>query len=89
MTTKKTPLRLHSPKMTQAEARCFDAIGRLTEKLGRPPSILEVAGYLKITKSGAQAHMDALRLKGALEGPVVVGEWKRTPLGKKMRQALD
>jgi len=86
---KKTPRKLYSPKMTPGEGACLDAIERLTAKLGRPPSITEVAACMKIGKSGAQQFMDSLRLKGALEGPVVVGEWKVTALGRKMRKALD
>lgn len=86
---KKTPRKLYSPKLTPGEGACLDAIERLTAKLGRPPSILEVAACMKIGKSGAQQYMGDLRLKGALEGPQMVGEWRITALGKKMRKALD
>lgn len=86
---KTLPKHTPAPRLTRAEATCFDAIVHLTAKLGRPPSILEVAERLGVSKSGAQQHMDALRLKGALLGPRVVGDWEVTPLGKKMRKAID
>jgi predicted ArsR family transcriptional regulator len=86
MKKRRTPVPVH---LTRAEAACFDAIEFLNKKFGGPPSILEVAEYLGLGKSGAQKHMEALRRKGAMTGPVTVGDWKTTALGKKMRKALD
>ncbi len=76
-------------KLTPAEAACFDSLKKFIRIIGRPPSIGELAQELGISKSGAEKHLHSLRVKGAIVGPRIVGEWKPTALGEKMRLAID
>lgn len=76
--------RMAKPKMTPAEARCFDVICSLVNE----PSISDVAAAMGLTKAGAQRHMMALRLKGYLRAPRVVGSWAPTREGKSARKSL-
>jgi hypothetical protein len=43
---------------------------------------------LGLSKSGAEKHLHALKRKGAISGPKIVGEWKPTRLGPRLRSAL-
>ena len=73
------------PNLSPPEIRCLDIIHAMLER-GETPSILAVARALGIGKSGAQKHMDALRAKGRLRGPRVVGEWALTRAGRRALQ---
>lgn len=79
----KTPTNELSPP----EERCLAIINDILAA-GRKVSILEVARLMDIGKSGAQRHMDALREKGRLRGPRVVGEWALTSAGKRQIEKL-
>lgn len=70
--------------MTPAEARCFDTISNMEGE----PSISDVAAEMGLTKAGAQRHMMALRSKGYLRAPRVVGQWAPTREGKSARRTL-
>jgi predicted transcriptional regulator len=72
-----------SPK----EIETYDALVALTEKLGRPPTLVEIGKVLGLAKTGVQRHVISLRRKGAIVGPKVVGNWAVTPLGKKLRRS--
>lgn len=74
------------PILSEAEARCLAIVNDILGA-GRQPSILEVARLMGITKGGANHHMRALREKGALRGPRVVGQWALTAAGKKILPA--
>lgn len=69
--------------LTDGERRCLDIVHDILSA-GRQPSILEVSRLMNITKGGANHHMRALREKGALRGPRVVGQWALTSVGKKV-----
>jgi hypothetical protein len=68
--------------LTPPELKCLSIIKDILAA-NRKPSILEVARLMDIGKSGAQRHMDALREKGRLRGPRVVGEWALTRAGQR------
>ncbi len=68
--------------LSEAEQRCLIIVQDILSA-GRQPSILEVARLMKITKGGANHHMRALREKGWLTGPRVVGRWALTRSAKK------
>lgn len=70
------------PELTPPETKCLGIIHAMLEN-GETVSILAVAEEMQIGKSGAQRHMDALREKGRLVGPRVVGEWALTSAGKR------
>jgi len=75
--------------LTDHERRCLAIVHDILAA-GRQPSILEVACLMGITKGGANHHMRALREKGALRGPRVVGEWALTRAGvKELARARD
>lgn len=75
--------------MTPAEARCFDVICEMAATdPPMEPSISDVALAMGLTKAGAQRHMMALRLKGYLRAPRVVGSWAPTREGKSARKSL-
>ena len=74
--------------LTRAEAHCYDTLVELTQRLGRGPSHAEMALELGLSKSGAEKHLHALKRKGAISGPKIVGEWKPTRLGPRLRSAL-
>jgi len=69
--------------LSDAERRALAIVHDIISA-GRQPSILEVARLMGITKGGANHHMRALREKGALRGPRVVGVWALTVAGKKV-----
>jgi predicted ArsR family transcriptional regulator len=71
-----------SKELTPPELKCLSVIKDILNA-GRQPSILEVARLLDIGKSGAQRHMDALRAKGKLLGPRLVGEWRIPRAGQR------
>lgn len=71
-----------SEPLTDGERRCFDIVNDILNA-GRQPSISEVARLMSITKGGANHHMRALRAKGYLSGPRVVGKWAITRVGKR------
>ena len=60
-------------------------------RLHQEVSILVIADVLGVSKSAAQRHMDALREKGRLRGPRVVGEWALTKAGENEleKRSLD
>lgn len=71
------------PRLTPAEQAALEIVSQWMRKRGRGPSMRELGEELGVTKSAAQQHMTALRLKGRLEGPRIVGTWELTDLGKK------
>lgn len=71
-------------RLTPMERKTRDQLIDCTAKLGRAPSLQELADHMGLTKAGAQRHMDALKRKGAVLGPRVVGNWRVTRAGKKM-----
>ncbi len=80
--TKTPPVPLE--RLTPTERKTRDQLIECTEKLGRAPSLHELGEHMGLTKAGVQRHMDALKRKGAVLGPKVVGNWRVTRLGKKM-----
>ncbi len=71
-----------SEPLSDAEQRCFAIVCDILAT-GRQPSISEVARLMGITKGGANHHMRALREKGWLTGPRVVGKWALTRAAKR------
>lgn len=69
-------------ELTPPEEKCLGIIHAMLER-GDVVSIMGVAERMNIGKSGAQRHMDALRAKGQLKGPRVVGEWALTRAGQR------
>jgi DNA-binding IclR family transcriptional regulator len=72
--------------MTPHQAKTFDTLLEMTAELGRAPSLTELGARMGLNKGAAHKHMDSLKRLGAIKGPVVVGEWRPTPLGKKLRK---
>lgn len=69
-------------KLTGPEWRCLEIInGLLLAK--QTVTISRVAKEAGYGKSAAQRHMDALREKGVLKGPRVVGVWGLTAAGER------
>jgi len=73
-------------EMTQQQAVAFDTLSSLTDELGRAPSLSEIGARMGESKAGVAGLMRRLRKIGAITGPVTVGVWKPTPLGKKLRR---
>jgi hypothetical protein len=85
-TTGQTPLDdLGSKLLTKGQARALIAWHRLFERLGREPSVREVAGELSMTANGAHALLTACDHAGAFSrDPVEIpGPRKLTAYGKK------
>jgi DNA-binding IclR family transcriptional regulator len=56
---------------------------------GKQPSHAWLAEQMGCSKGTAQRFLNALRAKGLLQGPELVGDWKLTRAGKKLAEQLD
>ena len=56
--------------LTDRQTQVVETVRSFTEEYGYAPSVRELAGMLGISTAGAQHHLDALMVKGAI---------KRTP----------
>lgn len=72
--------------MTPTERITYDTLIALRAELGRGPTLSEIGKRMGISKAGVQRHAEALKAKGAISGPRVVGEWAPTAVGKKLRK---
>ncbi len=78
------------PKPTARQQQFLDAIATLTEALGRPPSAIQVAAHIGVTRSGATRQLQALEHKGfTCDVPKTVssGQWALTAAGSHARRA--
>ena len=55
------------PDITKRQQEVLDAIARLLEMYGYPPSVAEVASEIGTTTNGAYDHLRALRKAGKVD----------------------
>lgn len=74
-----------TPFPTTAQLECLRVFARMTEQLGRDPTVRELSAEMGFSEMGAQGHLRQLEAKGYIETVTVtiVRGRKLTPVGKK------
>lgn len=72
---------MDNPKLTPRERDTLAALRRVKRK-NPEPTMADIAKEAGLSKPGVQGHLEKLRLKGRILGPVKVGTWELTELGE-------